>query len=109
MAKVLSLHIAAPVRERGDLITRTPFYSQLPTDAPTRARIFFDSGVTRVSQETRLVKELTPTSLFYEEAICKSSTKKGLLYAPYPEEHKKRTLSDQPQLSRVTSMALLCH
>ncbi len=47
--------------------------------------------------------------LFNEEATCKSSTKKGLLYAPYPEEHEKGMLSDQPQLSRVTSTALLCH
>jgi hypothetical protein len=48
-------------------------------------------------------------SLFYEEATCKSSTIKGLLYAPEnPEECKKGTLSDQPQLSRITSMALLC-
>jgi hypothetical protein len=38
----------------------------------------------------------------------KSSTIKGLLYAPDPEKCKKRTLSDQPQLTRVTSMALLC-
>ena len=47
--------------------------------------------------------------LFYKEATCKSSTIKGLLYTPEnPEEHKKGTLSDQPQLSRVTSMVLLC-
>ncbi len=38
----------------------------------------------------------------------KSSTIKGLLYAPDPEKHKKEMLSDQPQLSRVTSTALLC-
>ena len=39
----------------------------------------------------------------------KSSTIKGLLYAPDPQECKKRTLSDQPHISRITSMALLCH
>jgi hypothetical protein len=38
----------------------------------------------------------------------KISTIKGLLYAPDPEKLKKGTLSDQPQLSRVTSSALLC-
>ncbi len=38
----------------------------------------------------------------------KNSTIKGLLYAPYPEKRKKGTLSDQPRLSRITSMALLC-
>ncbi len=47
-------------------------------------------------------------SLFYEEATCKSSTKKGLLYAPDPEEREKGMLSDQPQLLCITSTALLC-
>ncbi len=51
---------------------------------------------------------MAPTSLFYKEAACKSSTKRGLLYAPEnPEECKKRMLSDKPRLSHVTSMALL--
>jgi hypothetical protein len=47
-------------------------------------------------------------SLFYKESTCKSSTKKGLLYAPYPGERKKGMLSDQPQLLHITSTALLC-
>ena len=34
-------YIAAPVRETGDVIARTPLYARLPTDAPTRARIFW--------------------------------------------------------------------
>ncbi len=38
----------------------------------------------------------------------KSSTIKGLLYASEPHNRKKGTLSDQPQLSRVSSTALLC-
>ncbi len=38
----------------------------------------------------------------------KSSTIKGLLYAPDPHNCKKGTLSDQPQLSCVSSRALLC-
>jgi hypothetical protein len=38
----------------------------------------------------------------------KSSTTKGLLYAPDAEKREKGTLSDQPQLLRVTSTALLC-
>ncbi len=54
------------------------------------------------------MKVLAPTSLFYKEATCKSSPKKGLLYAPDPEKHEKGMLSDQPQLSRVTSTVLLC-
>jgi hypothetical protein len=38
----------------------------------------------------------------------KSSTIKGLLYAPERHNCKKGTLSDQPRLSRVSSTALLC-
>jgi hypothetical protein len=57
---------------------------------------------------------------FYEEATCKSSTVKGLLYAAKAvpskdhfthmtlKKQKKGTLSDQPRLLHVTSMALLC-
>ncbi len=46
--------------------------------------------------------------VFYKEATCVSSTKKGLLYVPEnPEECKKGTLSCQPQLLRVTSSSLL--
>ncbi len=37
-----------------------------------------------------------------------SSTLKGLLYAPEPNTREKGTLSDQPRLSHVSSMALLC-
>jgi hypothetical protein len=49
-------------------------------------------------------------SLFYEEATCKSSTIKGLLYAlENPEECKKEALSDQLRLLHVTSTVLLCH
>jgi hypothetical protein len=51
---------------------------------------------------------MAPLSLFYEEATCKSSTIEGLLYTPDPEKCKKGTLSDQPRLLRVTSMAPLC-
>ncbi len=63
---------------------------------------------------------LAPTSLFLwgshmqkqypkRTTLCsKSSTIKGLLYAPDPDKCKKGTLSDQPRLLRVTSTALLC-
>ncbi len=41
--------------------------------------------------------------------LCsESSTIKGLLYTPEPHNCKKRTLSDQPQLWRGSSTALLC-
>ncbi len=33
-------YVTAPVRETGDVIARTPLYARLPTDAPTRTRIF---------------------------------------------------------------------
>jgi hypothetical protein len=81
---------------------------QLPTYAPTRTRIFLLVHKYRVSLETCLVKVLAPTSLFYKEVTCESSTVKGLLYAPEnPEEHKKGTLSNRPRLSRISSTALL--
>jgi hypothetical protein len=38
----------------------------------------------------------------------KSSTIKGLLYAPDPDNRETGMLSDQPRLSCVTSTALLC-
>ncbi len=34
-------YVAAPERETGDVIARTPLYARLPTYAPTRTRIFF--------------------------------------------------------------------
>ncbi len=67
-----------------------------------------------------LFEVLAPTSLFlrgshiqreYHKRTtlrCKSSTIKGLLYTPDPDNRKKGTLSDQPQLSPVISMVLLC-
>ncbi len=67
-----------------------------------------------------LFEVLAPTSLFlhgshmqreYRKRTTlrsKSSTIKGLLYAPDPDICKKGMLSDQPQLSRITSTALLC-
>jgi hypothetical protein len=57
---------------------------------------------------------------FYKEATCKSSTVKGLLCTAKAvpskdyfthltlKKRKKGTRSDQPRLSRVTSMALCC-
>jgi hypothetical protein len=44
-------YIAAPVRETGDVIARTPLYARLPTDAPTRTRFFFGSQVTSFSRD----------------------------------------------------------
>jgi hypothetical protein len=78
---------------------------------------FTSSGICK---QPVLFEVLAPTSLFPQwshmwREYCKrttlcseSSTIKGLLYAPDPDNHEKGTLSDQPQLSRVTSTALLC-
>jgi hypothetical protein len=44
-------YVAAPVRETGDVIARTPPYAQLLTDAPTRPRYFFGSRVMRLSRD----------------------------------------------------------
>jgi hypothetical protein len=69
---------------------------------------------------TRLVEVLAPTSLILlgshmqkqyhkRTTLCsKSSTIKGLLYAPDPEKCKTKMMSDQPELLRITSTALLC-
>ncbi len=63
---------------------------------------------------------LAPTSLFLQGSHMqreyrkrttlrsKSSTIKGLLYTPDPDNREKGTLSDQPQLSCITSTVLLC-
>jgi hypothetical protein len=72
------------------------------------------------SQETRLIWSIGSYVLllwgshmqkqYHKRTILRSesSTIKGLLYAPDPEKCEKGTLSDQPQLSRVTSTVLLC-
>ncbi len=72
------------------------------------------------SQETRLVEVWAPTSLFLQGSHMqkqyrkrstlhsKSSTIKGLLYAPDPEKREKGTLNDRPQLSGITPTVLLC-
>ncbi len=67
-----------------------------------------------------LFEVLAPASLFLQGSHMqrqyrkrttlrrKSSTIKGLLYAPDPDKCKKGMLSNQPRLLRVTSTALLC-
>ncbi len=44
-------YVAAPIREIGDVIARTPLSAQLPTDAPTRTRFFFGSRVMHFSRD----------------------------------------------------------
>ncbi len=44
-------YVAAPVRETGDVITRTPLYARLHSDRPTRTIFIFGSQVTRLSRD----------------------------------------------------------
>jgi hypothetical protein len=65
----------------------TPYYVAAPSEKQVMSsrtykdQIFFlGSQVTR-SSETHLKSVLAPTSFFFKEATCKSSTINGLLYA----------------------------
>ncbi len=74
----------------------------------------------RFCKQPVLFEVLAPTFLFLHGShmqreyrkrttlSSKSSTIKGLLYAPVPDNREKGTLSDQPRLLRITSMVLLC-
>ncbi len=44
-------HIAAPVKETGDVIARTPLYARLCTDAPTRTIFLFCLRIMRFSRD----------------------------------------------------------
>ncbi len=97
-----------------ELRTRTFFHV-----SSTKNSIFGSQVAGFASNQSCLKYWLLPP-FFYEEATCKgstvkgllypakSSTIKGLLYAPDPDKCKKRMLSNQPQQSRVTSTELLC-
>ncbi len=79
--------------------------------------LFTSSGV---HKQPISFESLAPASLFLQGSHVQrqywkwttlrseSSTIKGLLYAPDPHNCKKGTLSDQPWLLRISSMALLC-
>ncbi len=81
---------------------------------------FFWFTSSRFCKQPILFEVLAPTSLFlwgshmrreYHKRTTlrsKSSTIKGLLYAPVPDNCEKGMLSDQPRLSCITSTALLC-
>ncbi len=112
-------------------------YAQLPTDAPTRARIFLVHKW-RISEETclvisRLLREISTrgstsksgtgkdylshylrspaTSTF--KCLCKQTllwriiVRKRLRNPEGQDDHEKETLSDQPRLTHVTPTALL--
>jgi hypothetical protein len=81
---------------------------------------FFLFTSSRFHKQPVLFEVLAPASLFLQGSHMrreyrkrttlhsKSSTSKGLLYAPDPDNRKKGMLSDQPRLSYVSSTALLC-
>ncbi len=81
---------------------------------------FFWFTSSRFCKQPVSFEVLAPASLFLQGSHMqreyrkrttlrsKSSTSKGLLYAPDPDNCKKGMLSDQPRLLRVSSTALLC-
>jgi hypothetical protein len=73
-------YVAAPMRQIGEVITRTTPYVQLPMDAPTRTGVFFGSQVTCFWRDPSCQIE-TPISLFYEEFYKQKWYQKGLLIA----------------------------
>ncbi len=75
--------IAAPMRERGEVIMRALPYVQLPTDAPTGTRFFFfGSRVMGFWRETSHQLTRLLRALHMRKSTSKSSTKKRLLYVP---------------------------
>ncbi len=92
---------------------------QLLTCAQPRIPFFWFTSSGFCKQPV-LFEVLAPASLFLQGSHMqreywkrttlrsKSITSKGLLYAPDPDDRKKGTLSDQPRLSRISSMAVLC-
>jgi hypothetical protein len=108
-----------PLEKQGDVIARTLPYARLPTRAPTRTRICFGSRVMVFSRDPSyqsigsyvpLLRGSHMQKQYRKRTTLrsKSSTIKGLHYAPDPEKCKKGMLSDQPRLSPITSTALLC-
>jgi hypothetical protein len=98
----------------GELRTRTTF----PVSSTKNSFFLFTSS--GFCKQPVLFEVLAPASLFLwgshmwreywkrTTLHSESSTSKGLLYAPDPDNCKKGMLSDQPQLSCVSSTALLC-
>ncbi len=100
-------YVAAPVRETGDVITRTPLYARLPSDAPTRTRIFFGSQVMGFSRDPSRLSIGSYVPFLQGSHMQKQYHRRTTLHTD-PEKCEKGTMSDQPQLSSVMSTALLC-
>ncbi len=124
------------LRKLGDVIARTPPYAWLPTDTPIRTR-FFLVHEWFISEETRLVKSKLLHTFSTRKSTYKSGTRKDhlmrlrsptkrtfkclILKTPLwcdimsrnlknPKEQKnrkKRMLSNQPKLTRITPTVLL--
>ncbi len=103
-------------RKQRNYYQRTTYKDNFAMCPPPRILFWFTSS--GLLKRPVLLKYWLLRPFFYEDATCKdhkrttlcskSSTIKGLLYAPDPEQREKGTLSDQPQILCVTSMALLC-
>jgi hypothetical protein len=98
-----------------ELHTRTTSHVSSTKNSP-----FFCSRVAGFAKQPIWFEVLAPASLFLQRSHMqrenrkrttlrsKSSTSKGLLYAPDPDNHEKGTLRDQPRLWRVSSTVLMC-
>ncbi len=94
----------------------TSYVQGQPFPCPQPRVPFLGSWVAGLAGDPSCLKYWLLHHFFYEEAICEGSTGKGLPYAAKAVPAKDYfthltltiTLSDQPQLSRVSSMVLLC-
>ncbi len=104
-------YVAAPVRETGDVFTRTPLYARLPTYAPTKTIFFlFTSNVflqRLVSSKYWLFRlfstrkphvKVVPSKDYFMHLRTLKNTR-----------NKKGTLSNWPRLLPISSTALLSH
>jgi hypothetical protein len=105
-------------RNRENYYQRATYKDNLSTFPQPRILFWFTSS--SFLRRPVLFKYWLLRPFFYKEATCKSSTVQGLLYpakaVPSKDyfmhltlnKRKKGMLSDQPQLSCITSTALLC-
>jgi hypothetical protein len=77
------------------------------SDIPTRTRFFFGSRVTGFSRDPSR-KSIGFYILFLQGSNMQKQYHRRTTLRTWPWKCKKGTLSDWPQLSRVTSTALLC-
>jgi hypothetical protein len=83
-------YVAAPIWVLGDVIAHFPSYVQLPTDAPTRTRIFLGHKW-RIFEETRLIISRLLCEISTRRSASKSGTGKDYL-SHYLRSPAKSTL-----------------